>query len=271
MQLIDKLAQQRAYQPQSASRIFNTRSLRSGHQRLAELLQTGMAVLDIGCGPGSITRGIAEAVLPTGQVVGIDINQCFIEEARHNYSDCPNLSFEVGDIYNLPYSKEFDIVVAARIFHWLTRPFDALEMMIKCAKPGGRIVVHDSNFEKIVWQPALPDSVKTFYTAFLEWRAEAGMDNVITDHLSKMFEKAGLVEIRETSQNEITNHTDLNFETRVGIWADVIAIKGFQMVHDGVLSKEQSLKAERDYREWVIYQAKLQNICFTAVEGIVPL
>ncbi|NER30523.1 MAG: methyltransferase domain-containing protein [Symploca sp. SIO1C4] len=271
MQLLNKIDQQRAQLPIGASRILNTRSLKNEHQRLTELLQPGMAVLDLGCGPGSITRDMAKSVMPNGQVVGIDINPGFIEEARHNHSNVPNLSFELGDIYNLPYDREFDIVIAARIFHWLSRPFDALKMMIKCAKPGSRIVVHDCNLEKVTWQPSPPDSMKTFYTAFLKWRAEAGMDNAIADHLSEIFEKAGLVNIVETPQHQLTKYTDPDFETRIGIWADIAAIKGPQMVQDGAITKDQRLAAEVEYREWVRYQAKLQNVYFTAVEGVVSI
>jgi ubiquinone/menaquinone biosynthesis C-methylase UbiE len=271
MQLLDELSRQRAYQPEGASHIFNTRSLKSGHQRLAELLQPGMVVLDIGCGSGAITRGIAEVVMPNGRVVGIDINPGLIEEARCNHSYVSNLSFEVADIYNLPFTRTFDIVVAARIFHWLTHPFEALEMMIKSAKPGGRIVVHDCSLEKVVWQPDLPDSMKAFYTAFLEWRAEVGMDNAMADHLSQIFEKAGLVDIVETPQHQLTKRTDPDFETRMGIWADVVAIKGPQMVQDGVLTEDQRLAAEVDYREWVRDRAKSQNLYCITVEGVLPL
>ena len=271
MQLPDEIGRQRAHQPEAASRILNTRSLKGGHQRLAELLQPGMAVLDIGCGPGVITRGIAEAVMPNGRVVGTDINPGFIKEARRNHSDVSNLSFEVADIYNLPFSRTFDIVIAARIFHWLTHSFDALEMMIKSAKPGGRIVVLDYNLEKFVWQPDLPNSMKAFYIAFLEWRAEAGMDNAIADHLSEIFEKAGLVDIVKTPQHELTKRTDPDFETRVGILADVAAIKGPQMVQDSVFTEDQRLAAEVEYRKWIRDRAESQNLYFIAVEGVLPL
>jgi ubiquinone/menaquinone biosynthesis C-methylase UbiE len=49
------------------------RSLETSHRRLAELLRPGMAVLDVGCGAGAITRGIAEAVAPGGHALGLDV------------------------------------------------------------------------------------------------------------------------------------------------------------------------------------------------------
>ncbi len=67
-------ASQRADMPEGTQRILNTRTLHNAHPRLAERLIPGLRVLDIGCGTGTITRGIAEAVAPHGEVVGVDIN-----------------------------------------------------------------------------------------------------------------------------------------------------------------------------------------------------
>lgn len=44
-------------------------------------LRPGMRVLDVGCGPGSITLGLAEAVAP-GEVVGVDLQAAQVERAR---------------------------------------------------------------------------------------------------------------------------------------------------------------------------------------------
>ncbi|MBI3301586.1 MAG: methyltransferase domain-containing protein [Deltaproteobacteria bacterium] len=68
------MADRRAHMPEGTSVLLNTRSLPTAHRRLAELLQPGLTVLDVGCGTGAITSGIAQIVAPHGRVVGIDIN-----------------------------------------------------------------------------------------------------------------------------------------------------------------------------------------------------
>lgn len=253
-----------------ASAILSTRSLEKNHERLSELLYPGMSVLDIGCGSGSITRGIAEKVIPNGQVIGIDISDNLILEAYNNYKNVSNLSFKVGDIYSLPFDRQFDLVFAGRIFHWLKSPHDALEKMIEYVKPGGRIIVHEPNIEQLVWQPNPPNSFKLFYNAFLEWRSQLQLDNTIGDKLSQMFANAELINIVETPQPEITNSSDPDFKIRVKIWEDIMAIHGSQLIQYGLVSDQQMLQARKDFQKWLANSATYQSVSFIAVDAIVP-
>jgi ubiquinone/menaquinone biosynthesis C-methylase UbiE len=223
--------------PEGTSGILNARTLPTAHRRLAELLRPGLTALDVGCGTGAITRGIAEAVAPGGRVVGIDVHRGLIEEARRRHGGVPDLSFEVCDVEGLPFRDAFDVVTAARVLQWLADPSLALRMMTRAARPGGRVVVLDYNHEKIAWEPDPPESVQAFYRAFLRWRADAGMDNAIADHLVALFGKAGLADVVETPQHEVTERVDPGFETRVAIWAEVAASRGHQMVEEGVITE----------------------------------
>jgi SAM-dependent methyltransferase len=227
-----------------------------------------MRVLDAGCGSGAITRGIAEAVAPGGHVVGLDANASLIEEARRLHADVPGLAFEVGDIYRLPYQGALDIVTAARVLQWLADPGAALRSMITAARPGGWIVALDYNHEKLAWQPDPPESMRAFYAAFLRWRADAGMDNAIADHLAAHFTDLGLRSIQVTSQPETTRRGDADFTTRIGIWAGVAQGRGKQMVQDGYLTEAQRLAAETDYRRWIETEAQSQTLYLLAVEGV---
>ncbi|MEL6438982.1 MAG: methyltransferase domain-containing protein [Cyanobacteria bacterium J06621_8] len=263
-------SQQNKHLFKDSNHILSMRSLEKNHERLSELLQPGMSVLDIGCGPGSITRGIAARVVPDGKVIGVDINHSLIEEAGHNYRHISNLTFETGNIYNLPFSQQFDLVIAARILHWLDRPCEALEMIKRYLKPGGIVIAYEPNFEKLVWQPNPPDSVKVFYDAFLEWRIKMQMDNTIADKLSKMFKNAGFINVVQTPQHEIVNSTDLNFETSIGIWEDIMIIHGSQIVKNGLISEQQMMQARVDYHKWVLNSALHQTVYFNAVDAITP-
>src|SRR5688500_7673193 len=77
-------------------------------------LKPGMHLLDVGCGPGSITLGLAEVVAPA-ETIGLDIQERSIELARQAALDTgvTNARFEVGDCYKLPFDDEsFDVCYA---------------------------------------------------------------------------------------------------------------------------------------------------------------
>lgn len=249
--------------------VIDNRTLESSHKRLAEILKPGMTVLDVGCGTGAITSGIAELVGPNARVVGVDNNPALIEKARQTYKNLPNLSFEIADIYNLPFHGEFDIVTSARVLQWLSKPKDALNQMIQSTKENGRVLVLDYNHTKIAWKPEIPETMKTFYKAFLQWRSDAGMDNEIADRLQHLFKEAGLTNIKISQQNENTKQDDHDFHDHITIWANVTQIKGKQMIQDGAITEDKLEQAQRDFSEWIKACAKSQTMYLLAIEGTV--
>jgi ubiquinone/menaquinone biosynthesis C-methylase UbiE len=263
-----KIARNRAELSGKLTNVLDSRSLESSHKRLAGILTEGMTVLDVGCGTGAITKGIAEAVGPKGLVIGIDNNPSLIEKARKNHGETPELSFEVCDSYKIPYEQQFDIVTASRLLIWLSDPFKALKMMTSAAKIGGRILIVDYNHEKISWEPQPPSSMLNFYSAYLKWRSGAGMDNSIADNLPEMFEKVGLKDITITPHHEVINRKATDFQTRIGIWADTASSRGPQMERDGFTSKRDYLNAEKEYREWTVQDAQSLTMYMLGVEGI---
>lgn len=259
-------ANDRAVLPSSG--IIDARSLASSNRRLAELLTPGMTVLDVGCGTGAITSGIADQVGPMGKVVGIDNNPEWIAKARQTYAGRPGLSFEVGDIYNLPYHEQFDLVTCARVLQWLACPDQALQQMVRSVRPGGTVQVLDYNHEKIKWEPEIPASMANFYASFLRWRSDAGMDNSIADHLAELFAGQGLTRIGITNQHESVYRHSPGFLNQVLIWAEVAAFKGSQMVQDGYLTEKERKEAEWQYRQWAKEQGMSQVMYLLSVEGI---
>jgi ubiquinone/menaquinone biosynthesis C-methylase UbiE len=248
--------------------VLDARSLTNSHKRLAEILTTGMKVLDVGCGTGAITRGIAEAVGPTGCVIGMDSNPNLVDKARQAHGNIPGIAFETGDIYNIPYEGVFDIVTSARVLVWLCEPLQALTMMKSAVKVGGRVVIADYNHEKICWEPQPPSSMLSFYSAYLKWRSDAGMDNAIADHLPYLFHTAGFDNITVTPHHEVTNRTNPDFLARIGIWADTASSRGVQMERDGYITKHEYVTAENDYREWMLKDARSLSMYMLAVEGV---
>ena len=133
-QLSTDQARQRAHMPQGTATILDTRTLATAHRRLTQLLRPGLIVLDVGCGTGAVTRGIAEAVAPDGLALGLDIHAGLLAQARRAHGRVPGLAFALGDAYNLPCRDTFDVVTAARVLQWLAHPLAALRAMWCCSQ-----------------------------------------------------------------------------------------------------------------------------------------
>jgi SAM-dependent methyltransferase len=178
----------------SDPQVLNRRTLERDHRILAGMLRPGMSVLDVGCGTGAITAGIAEAVAP-GEVVGIDRDAGMLPPGS-----LPNLRFEAQDALTMEFDRRFDIVTAARSLQWMADPAAALQRM---ARYGRVVVVLDYNHRDNAWSPGPPPEFVRFYSAFLAWREANGWDNAIADHLPGLFAQAGLTDIETHISDEI--------------------------------------------------------------------
>ena len=121
-------------------------------------LKAGMRLLDVGCGPGSITLGLAEAVAP-GEVVAIDLSSDVLDEARGLAAEkgVSNVRFERGDIHDLRHPEgTFDVVYAHQVLQHVPRPVDALGAMKRLLVRGGIVGVRDSDYGTCTWSP--PDA-----------------------------------------------------------------------------------------------------------------
>ena len=92
-------------------------------------IKPGMRLLDFGCGPGTITVGLADAVGNSGSVLGIDISDELQAEwnRRLEETGATNLEFRIDDIYETELEREqFDVVYAHQILQHLGDPVGAL-------------------------------------------------------------------------------------------------------------------------------------------------
>lgn len=221
---------------QSDPRVLNRRTLAQDHRTLANLLQPGMRVLDVGCGTGAITAGIAEAVGRAGRVVGIDRDASLVEIARKDHKHITNLSFAQRDVLALTEEAGFDIVTAA---------------LVAATKRLGMIVVLDYNHQDNSWDPSPPLEFVRFYKAFLAWRAANQWDNRIADHLPSMFASACLSQIEEQDNREVSLRGDPNFASATAIWPHVMETIGLTIVSSGFLNeidRKQAMDRYENYR-----------------------
>jgi SAM-dependent methyltransferase len=251
----------------SDPRILNRRTLQNDHRFLAKLLRPGLAVLDVGCGTGAITAGIAEAVGPEGLVIGVDRDEANLDVARSEHPAAPNLWFELADATSMTFQDRFDIVTAARTLQWISEPALAISRMKAALRPSGMLVVLDYNLAANEWEPDPPVEFRDFYAAFLAWRKANLWDNRMADRLPELFQSAGLVEIESHVQDEIVERGTPHFDQHANLWFWVIENLGERIVEVGFLDRSQLQAAAERYEPWTQTELIKQTLRMRTVVG----
>jgi SAM-dependent methyltransferase len=126
---------------------------------LLDRLRPGMAVLDVGCGVGTITADLAELVAP-GRVAGIDTAPDVVARARDEVTarGLATVELAVGDVYALDFPDgTFDVVHAHQVLQHLADPVRALREMRRVCRPGGLVAARDADYAAMTWYPEVPE------------------------------------------------------------------------------------------------------------------
>ncbi|MPQ97809.1 methyltransferase domain-containing protein [Modestobacter sp. I12A-02628] len=131
------------------------RTVQNSAAHLLGELRPGLDVLDVGCGPGTITVDLARRVAP-GRVLGLDVSPAPLDEARAlAAAEGVPAEFAVGDVYALDAADDsFDVVHAHQVLQHLTDPVAALREMARVCRPGGVVAVRDVDYAATTWFPA---------------------------------------------------------------------------------------------------------------------
>ncbi|EMD36434.1 hypothetical protein CERSUDRAFT_84587 [Gelatoporia subvermispora B] len=141
--------------------VLNSHRQRTAESSAAYLLpyiRHDMRILDIGCGPGTITIGLAQRV-PQGEVIGVENLPEILEQARSIAAaeGVTNVKFELADLKALPYPDDsFDIVHSHQVLQHVDDPVSAFKEMRRVTKPGGYIATRETDFETMTWFPEVP-------------------------------------------------------------------------------------------------------------------
>jgi SAM-dependent methyltransferase len=130
---------------------FSRRTAASHAAFLLPSLAPGQRVLDLGCGPGGITRGLADAVSPSGEVVGVDADEVYLELAR---AAVPAARFERADAADLPFDDDsFDVAFLSAVLQHVASPEAVLAEVRRVVRPGGVVGVSDADLDGFLLHP----------------------------------------------------------------------------------------------------------------------
>lgn len=138
--------------------VLRTHQWRTVHNSAAYVLPhltPSMKILDVGCGPGTITTDLA-TLAHAGHVTGLDYAEAALISARAHAAaeHVPNVDFIHGDAYALRFpDNTFDLVHAHQVLQHLGDPVSALREMRRVTKPGGLVACREGDRDAIIFYP----------------------------------------------------------------------------------------------------------------------
>jgi SAM-dependent methyltransferase len=120
-------------------------------------LRPGMRCLDVGCGIGAVTLRLARRVGPTGQAVGIDVDERCLELAGQEAARrALPAAFRAEGVNDLREEAAYDLVYGRFLLSHMPDPGRAVGRLVRAVRPGGKMVVEDVEFAAHFCHPACP-------------------------------------------------------------------------------------------------------------------
>lgn len=235
----------------SASSIMSSRSL-GQYATFIPYLKPGMTVLDCGCGPGTITIGLAE-LDQTINVTGIDFSEDQINRARASAAEkgVGNVSFEVGSVYELPFpDNSFDAVFSNALYVHLTDPADAIRESHRVLKDGGFLGIRQGVHNLDLVHPPDPKLKRWFEVYAAVLRANGG-DPDVGGRLGAMLREAGYSDVIMTASLNCQSSgpsAQAFSEQMAGL-----PVLG-QAVDAGIITQEESEEINAAWLQWGTHQ-----------------
>jgi ubiquinone/menaquinone biosynthesis C-methylase UbiE len=237
---------------ESVLRSHQWRTAENSAAYLLPHLKPGLDLLDVGCGPGTITLDLAAAVAP-GRVVGLDAVAEPLDVARANAEARGDTTteFVVGDVYDLDFPDgSFDVVHAHQVLQHLSDPVAGLREMRRVCRQGGFVAVRDADYAAMAWYPQSPEleAWQRLYEAVA--RSNDGEPHAAR-HLLAWTHTAGFEDITCSADSWCYATT----EDRAwwgGLWADRVTASAFaeQALAGGFTTARELDDIAQGWRTW---------------------
>ena len=234
---------------ESVLRSHRWRTAENSAAYLLPLLEPGMDLLDVGCGPGTITVDLAARVAP-GRTTGIDTAHAVINEARRLRTDVP-VEFKVADVMtgDVP-SGPFDLVHAHQVLQHLGDPVAALRQMARLCRPGGIVAARDSDYEAMTWFPG-DLALDAWLDLYRRVARANGGDPDAGRHLLDWARRAGFEDVMPSASTWCFA-TDEDRQWWGSLWADRVTSSVFaeRAIGLGLASRDDLDRMADAWRRW---------------------
>lgn len=212
-------------------------------------------ILDVGCGPGTISMDFAELV-PNGEVIGLDPEAMVLDKARADAAarGLKNVRFEVGSVHALDYSEGmFDVVHGHQILQHAGSPVEALREMRRVLKTGGIVACRESDFSANSWYPEF-DGIDHFHDIYNRVARSNGGDPTAGRKLHAWAREAGFgaKDISSTASTWCFSSLEER-EFWGGMWADRLLQSAFvqQAIDGGHATQDDLREMSQAWRDWI--------------------
>jgi ubiquinone/menaquinone biosynthesis C-methylase UbiE len=169
--------------------------LELGHIRMLGI-DPAATIVDVGCGPGLLSAPLS-AMVSQGRLVGVDADPKLLELARRQAKtqNRDNASFVEAWADNMPIDSDLaDLAYARFLFQHLPHPVAVAREMARVTKPGGRVVIVDTDDSAIIVEPAIA-GLDGIIQGSQVGQAAMGGDRLVGRKLRRIMHEAGLVDI----------------------------------------------------------------------------
>ncbi|GGQ87138.1 class I SAM-dependent methyltransferase [Couchioplanes azureus] len=237
---------------ESVLRSHRWRTAENSAAYLLPHLTSGARLLDVGCGPGTLTADLAThitpgritALEPTGAALGL----ARAEIARRGLS---TVDFAVGDVHDLAFpDATFDVVHAHQVLQHVGDPVRALREMRRVTRPGGIVAVRDSDYAAFTWFPRLPELDEWLRLYGRVARGNGGEPDAGRRLLS-WAHAAGFADVTATSSTWcFADDEDRSWWG--GMWAERVLASDLagQALATGAATREDLERISRAWRTW---------------------
>lgn len=222
---------------------------------LLSSLRSDMRILDIGCGPGTITADLA-ALVPEGDATGVDTGEEVLDQARRHAETrgLTNITFEVGMIHNLDYPDEtFDVVHTHQVLQHCGDPIKALTEMRRVLKPNGILAARETDFSVSSWYPEY-SYFKKWLDVYMRVARGNGGDPTAGTKIHAWAHEAGFDRTRITSSASTWCYATQDERTWWGqLWADRLLQSSFfnQAVDGGHTTANELRQLSQSWQDWI--------------------
>ena len=221
------------------------------------------SVLDVGCGPGSITAGFRKYVGERGRVVGVDREVAILEDAKKRCSlPTTKADIQLGDVYSLKTfsNGEFSMVHCHQVLQHLTDPVRALKEMKRVSNK--YVIAREVDYETWTWHPkesAMDEWKRVYQNVARTNKADPNIGRRLKD----LFAQAGIP--NATIYADVVSYTTPQSTLEWGeTWAKRISETKLadQAIEFGLSTKQRNVEMAQGWRRW----AKSENACLFYID-----